>query len=564
MKTKKGETAKRKSKDLDLIKSMSMLIKIGQNSELEEEFFEEARPYLDYAKSILGLTDMQTIVVALLANNGSAMSWSDMANFFDCPRLTLMTWSAEIDELVKKGWLMRYASTQSFQKCQGFKLVYGVVTAIRHNKAFVPECLEGLTLQQLVDRLAQFIQTNFNDSNIELDDCLEWFENLVELNPNLEFCREVSNIKHKYDRAFLMLLVADYALWAGSSSEGITFKTIAENFPPDYKANNIRRNLRVGQHRFFLDKIIEPGCNDGIEDGERFLLTREVKEGMLGEFKPTELNRPAPRTTDRLLFSHKLISEKTLFYNADEGSQIETLCNLLKTENFEGVQRRLEEKGMRKGFACIFYGAPGTGKTETVLQLARMTGRDIMRVEVAGLRDKWVGESEKNIKSIFSRYKLLCNNCEKQPILLFNEADAIFGRRFESPKRSVEKMDNAMQNIILQEMEDLEGILIATTNLTSSLDSAFERRFLFKLEFKRPNVDARANIWSAMLNDELRSQDIRLLAEKFDLSGGEIENIMRKQAIDYILTGNKPTLDEYMKLCSREQISLRTQTRIGF
>jgi SpoVK/Ycf46/Vps4 family AAA+-type ATPase len=98
--------------------------------------------------------------------------------------------------------------------------------------------------------------------------------------------------------------------------------------------------------------------------------------------------------------------------------------DLLAPEKFVRVQDSLVAHGMRKGFACLFYGAPGTGKTETVLQLARKTGRDIMQVDMSQMRDKFVGESEKNVKAIFTRYRRLCQESDITPILLLNEADA--------------------------------------------------------------------------------------------------------------------------------------------
>ena len=83
----------------------------------------------------------------------------------------------------------------------------------------------------------------------------------------------------------------------------------------------------------------------------------------------------------------------------------------------------MKKAGFRCGFTCLFYGAPGTGKTETVLQLARQTGRDILQVDVSKIKSCWVGESEKNIKSLFDSYKDKVKKSEKAPILLFNEAD---------------------------------------------------------------------------------------------------------------------------------------------
>jgi SpoVK/Ycf46/Vps4 family AAA+-type ATPase len=117
-----------------------------------------------------------------------------------------------------------------------------------------------------------------------------------------------------------------------------------------------------------------------------------------------------------------------------------------------------------------------------------------------------------------------------------------------------------MQNIILQEMEDLDGILIATTNLTCNFDSAFERRFLYKIEFHKPDVDAKSRIWRSMLTD-LSEDEARQLAKLFDFSGGQIENIARKRAVDYILSGKLATLDDLESYCRAELFSNKKDRR---
>ncbi|WP_304973730.1 ATP-binding protein [uncultured Duncaniella sp.] len=215
---------------------------------------------------------------------------------------------------------------------------------------------------------------------------------------------------------------------------------------------------------------------------------------------------------------------------------------------------------MRPGFCCIFYGAPGTGKTETVYQIARQTDRDIMRVDVDKIKSCWVGESEKNIKALFDRYRNICKNSKLAPILLFNEADAVLGVRMEGAARAVDKMENSIQNIILQEMETLEGIMIATTNL----DKAFECRFLYKIRFDKPSVESRAKIWQTMLPD-LSEYDANTLASQFDLSGGEIENIARKHSVNAILKGNDSIdVQEIINSCRHERLSQNDHPKIGF
>ena len=265
------------------------------------------------------------------------------------------------------------------------------------------------------------------------------------------------------------------------------------------------------------------------------------------------------------MIRHEDISPKQLFYDESITAQIQELGGLLDEKHYKDVYSRLKANGFRSGFTCLFYGAPGTGKTETVLQLARQTGRDIVQVNVSEIKSMWVGESEKNIKNLFDLYRQKVKEMAIAPILLFNEADAIIGKRQEGAERSVDKMENSIQNIILQEMESLEGILIATTNLAQNMDKAFERRFLYKIKFTKPTLEARTAIWKSMI-PSLSEEIAHALANKYDFSGGQIENIARHYAIDNILHGAKAgelaTLTEHCdnELLEKDEI----KRRIGF
>ena len=111
-----------------------------------------------------------------------------------------------------------------------------------------------------------------------------------------------------------------------------------------------------------------------------------------------------------------------------------------------------------------------------------------MQVDVAKIKSMWVGQSEKNIKSLFAQYRQRVKDSKITPILLFNEADAIIGTRRVGAEAAVDKLENSLLEIILEEMETLEGIMIATTNLEKNIDKAFDRRFLFKIRFNQPGV----------------------------------------------------------------------------
>ena len=199
------------------------------------------------------------------------------------------------------------------------------------------------------------------------------------------------------------------------------------------------------------------------------------------------------------------------------------------------------------------------------MQMARATGRDIVHVDISATKTCWFGESEKLIKEVFTQYKRLCEKSKVKPILLFNEADAVFSKRKDSNSSSVAQTENAIQNIILEEMERLDGILVATTNLADNLDKAFERRFLFKVRFGQPSVRAKAQIWKDKL-PQLDEGEAASLAARFDLSGGEIENIARKALMEEVINGVRPTTESLARLCHEEKIGKNggNAKKIGF
>jgi SpoVK/Ycf46/Vps4 family AAA+-type ATPase len=234
----------------------------------------------------------------------------------------------------------------------------------------------------------------------------------------------------------------------------------------------------------------------------------------------------------------------------------------LHEEQLKKIRTRLKQQGLGEGIATLFYGVPGTGKTEMAKQLGRLTGRDIMKVEISKTKSMWYGESEKIIKRVFADYADFTEDCEQLPILLFNEADAVFSKRQSISQSNVVKTENAIQNIILEELENFKGILIATTNLQDNLDGAFERRFLFKVEFRKPGLINRARIWESKLNP-LNKEEARILASKYDFSGGEIDNIVRKWEIHSIINGEADVFPTIEGFCNDERLGEKIRS-IGF
>lgn len=546
-----------------IITALDHVLNKAKGSKLCDAFWEACASPLDYLEKELDLTRQQIVFLSIMAEAGEPISWRGFGKYLGCSRISIMTYSEEIDALIAKGWICRKYVYESGHRYQGFIFERGVVTALRHNKPFSPKRIDGLDIQKFIDCMENHLNAYFSDNCADLEDEEAWLQRLCEANTHLPLCHELLRFDDIHIRTLLLFIIFDYAQWAESDNEGLTDATIDNNFPNDFEVNYIRKQLNDGTHPLIVSGMVEQKCEDGIANHNRYVLTRRFKEELLTGYVPSRSKCPPAGAFKRFLKSHTAIKEKPLFFNADDGNEVERLACLLSKENLPAIQSRLEQAGMRKGFACLFYGAPGTGKTETVLQIARRTGRDIMQVDIAGMRDKYVGESEKNIKAVFQRYRDVCRQSEVLPILFFNEADALINKRTEDISHSVDKMDNAMQNIILQELEDLDGILIATTNLTSNLDKAFERRFLFKVEFHKPDMDVKAKIWSSMIGD-ITEEDALQLARNYDFSGGQIENVARKHTIDHILTGAPVSLADIERYCQAEEFNHKSRQRIGF
>jgi hypothetical protein len=257
------------------------------------------------------------------------------------------------------------------------------------------------------------------------------------------------------------------------------------------------------------------------------------------------------------------INSKALFFNKKEEELLKMLYDILDNENLKQVQSRMKAKMLPSGVTVLLHGEPGTGKTETVYQLARSTDREIFMVDISQTKSFWYGESQKIIRRLFTDYSEYTQKCVKTPIFLLNEADAVITKRKDTNSSGVAQTENAIQNIILEELENFKGIFVATTNLIQNIDPAFDRRFLFKIEFGKPNAIAKAKIWQSKL-PALSLGQCELLAERFDFSGGQIDNIVRKSEMHEIINGVPVSIEQVINFCSAEQLIGGPTKKIGY
>ena len=555
-------------RDLTLLRAIENIVEVSRDSKLSATAKAEMAEETKLLAESFGISERQAIFFAICMEKGPRrVDFDDLARHLDVSNIRILSYSDDIDALVRRR-LLRY---HDVKEEDSFDIPTPVIKALKHNEAYQLPPRTGLDCFGLFEILGQLFE-DLNDDAITPKDLYEEVKELFADNPQVDFVRQYNQISFVSWYSELLLLLFCHLL-VNREDDDIRFGQMEDIFANKGLFNQAKAELRNDTHELIEQKLVEHLCEDGIASPSRYKLTESAKRTLLAEMK---LQTTEEKIAD--VIKAKNLTPKEMFYVEQNQRQVDELRSLLEPEKYAEIRERMKRTGFRTGFACLFYGGPGTGKTETAYQLARATGRDIMVVDVPQIKSKWVGDSEKNIKALFERYRELvrkANDNEKlkvknekcflSPILLFNEADAIIGIRKQGAQSAVDKMENSIQNIILQEMEQLDGIMIATTNLTQNLDSAFERRFLYKINFAKPDASVRLHLWKSMM-PSLTDADARVLASGYDFSGGQIENISRKATINAILHGEETnTLESLTAYCNAERLDNQgTRRKVGF
>ena len=215
-------------------------------------------------------------------------------------------------------------------------------------------------------------------------------------------------------------------------------------------------------------------------------------------------------------------------------AQIEELKSWIKHND-----RLMNEWGMRKklkpGYRVLFHGPPGTGKTLTASLLGKYTGRPVFRVDLSTIVSKYIGETEKNLSKLFDKAE------NKDWILFFDEADALFGKRTEVSD-SHDRYANQEVSYLLQRVEMFSGLVILSTNYKSNLDDAFVRRFNSIIKFPFPDSAMREKLWEKSFSEKVpigRDVDFKQIASAYKLAGGSIINAVHQASLKTISENSK-------------------------
>lgn len=539
----------------------------SNESEFSNESLSAIDTELNYLAKRLSITPKQAFLLSVcIEDDFNSMSVSDYAQKLDISNARAISLMKDLTTLVHLRLLSESHGSYSVPN--------NVLKLLANNEDYKSPQVTGLGTVEILTYVNSLVNKAENDllDNEELQEEIMW---IIKANPECPFVQALNKLQITAYSSVLIVLILSLAL-CGSGVDRVRLKAIMQYLDDRVEANGLRLAISKGRHELIKKGVVKLCRKDEVDSpnyltlskgGRKLLLTGvKIKSRKKEEQKELVEENESIEETFLKVIKVDNIARKTLFYNQEENKLVHQLNKFFEQDNYNAIVERMEQNNFRSAFTCLFYGGSGTGKTETVYQLAKSTQRDILIVDVPLIKDKWVGNSEKNIKSVFDQYRDLSKKSERTPILLFNEADAIFGKRMTGIEHSVDQMINTMQNIILQEMENLNGILIATTNLTDNFDAAFDRRFLYKIKFDRPKVEARVHIWNAMI-PSLNAEDTTALAEKYDFSGGQIENVARKYFINNILYGEseEARMESLFDICDSEIIeSESNHRRVGY
>lgn len=273
--------------------------------------------------------------------------------------------------------------------------------------------------------------------------------------------------------------------------------------------------------------VIGPGAiADVVGEATRYAaaaqvaLDRDALESAVGRRLSLRLGTFGSVVSRKALMSELVLPDEVIETLRDMIAMVRERAQILERW---GYQRHL---GISRGVAGLYSGEPGTGKTMAASVVASELGLELVRIDLSAVMSKYVGETEKNLARIFDEAQ------DAHAMLLFDEADSLFGKRTEL-KTAQDRFANLEVNYILQRMETFDGVSVLTTNAENAIDQALQRRLNFRIRFPEPEVEEREKLWRQLLPPAtgLRDLDFHDLADRFEMTGGYIKNAVVRAAV---------------------------------
>ena len=398
---------------------------------------------------------------------------------------------------------------------------------------------------------------SFSTRRFTIYDLVEQVSSIENRNPNLVAIQSLKELQLPIEERILL-----YSLTESLTSDNESMVNLSNLIKQIFGTENyhsILSSFMQIEQELQLKELVQVESKGFVEDA-LIGLTPKSKTLLLGDsftFYSKQGN------TKHTLIRCETITPKQLFFNDKLKSEIDFFKSSIKPENLNKLKEKLTTSNIKKSIITLFDGCPGTGKTESTYQIARELGYDLFLLDFTQMKSAYYSESQRLVKEAFNEYREICKSNQRPVILLINEADGLLHQRINNTENhSSDHTENEIQSILLEEFEKSNDIIILTTNLMDNIDSAFYRRFLFKIRFDQPSKEVIKQIFESKLF-WLSENDLAQIST-IELTGGEIDNIVTKILLHEVIHSEHPTVEQIIEFCKQEKTGKQKTAKVGF
>lgn len=503
-------------------------------------------------------TNTAAVLAVLLCEQiaGNKFNVNKVMQYLGFKTINILEVSATLNELKKKGWMVPTKSAYEVESINDYYFSKEVMNSVLMNDKTLLDIIVPDNVIKAMYSIMKFIKNAMADPDNEylVEAVLQYVEHFRVFPVIDAICK---NDQITFAEKVILLYIMAFAT-SGIDEFDLNYEL--DKFSDDPSFPHVFKS-RVSTDKSILFKegyleFLEPF----LADFSRVSLGERLKDEL--DIKDSEVKKAfRPKLSQLILPEDNAV--KTLFFNKENQQQVDEVYQLT-SDAYDDVIERFKQNGMQPGLTMLFHGEAGTGKTELAKQIAKQNNRVVLLVDISQMHSMYLGQSERNVKKLFMEYKTAMQHYDRTPILLFNEADAIISKRGVVEK-SVDQIYNSVQNLLLQELEDFKGIFIATTNMLINIDTAFDRRMLYKLQLDIPNQETRL----AILKQSFSDYDEKLLhnvSKEYALTGGQIDTLKRRRLAEQLLFGTAPTDASKFISAIEQELNFRNNKadKIGF
>ncbi len=555
---------------------MEVISNITKHLTLDREQERQLAPYIEVISKTHGVNKEQTILLShLMEHHGEkAVFPDDFARWMGVTNIHMLKWRDHMSSLAHHKWVMCVEGATG----DSYQLTGPAYHAIMDDAPFLSQDLKNLTENEFFTQLHKIFRNRQEKRQVYGYMMIDIVTLLVN-NQNTPIVRKIHSLECTFEEEiFLLYMCCKY--YRDISRFAFAKKELESLFDDEAftRLMLLMRNKKsVIARNDYVKMKVSPQCDSMVFELSWDIIKEISPSESTSEQKPEEKSEDPDIDIDSFLkideepsilqhIPYETIPERNLYFDASVQQQMDTMGKMLEKKNLTKIQKRLKSHGMAPGVVCLLHGLPGTGKTSGILEMARRAKTDVYMVDISAVRSKYMGESIKNCKRIFTEYSKACKNNANPCCLLINEADAVITRRQSNATHSSDQEENAMVNVFLQCLEDFDhGCCFLTTNLAENFDPAIERRILMKVALGASTPEQREYIWRNNF-PKLTDEQVKALAQDYELSPAEIMNVVKKEEINDVLKGKRRNLYASIRQSCESEHYAKTRRRnpIGF